>query len=166
MKKLLFVFLVLAMGSAQGQNLVNQQISNPPTQVPDNNQNPQVQVAQNINEPEGINTLGNLSNSAVQQALNPADVQQVKQKRVKEDKVYSEGNSYLEGNEPKWKFGQYTQNSSSGYSRSSRSSSGSSHKSKKSFDLKFKKALKIFEKKYKATNHYGHKGRIKKCHKF
>jgi len=153
MKKLLMPAFFFSVLFASGQN------PDSTNQIQPQQINPPPQFVQNANVQ---NDLGNLSNYNQN-----VDEEQNKQKiNINAADVFGTDNPDQGYNPPKRTYGQSIHVSSGGYSGSSGFSSVKSHKAKKSFSIKFKKVMKIFDHKYKAPKHYGHKSRIRKCQRF
>jgi hypothetical protein len=153
MKKLIFILLVSVAMHAQAQNVGIPQTINPPSQIQNINEddNQPVQVAFGNNFPH--NTI-NTPNIQIQQKVPVQQITKIRGNLIN----WTETNK--DSNPPTWGQSIHV---SSGYSGSS---AVAKHHAKKSVDLKYKKAFKVFEKKYRSPHHYGHIARIKKCHGF
>lgn len=153
MKKIILSCLALSALSASAQNVANPN--------PTGNTDVSIQVALN-NSPGPVNNI----NIADQIQSRPAPQQAAPQQAapVNRGNFLSSSNENPSGNVRQQKVGQSIKISAgvSGYSGSSGKASVKSH-ARKSLKMTL---LKTFKSKYKAVKHYGHKSRVKKCHKF
>jgi hypothetical protein len=154
MRKLTASILLLLPLAIFGQNV---QMANPP-----NAQmiNPPAQFVMNTDDMNNYNEPVNVTNESKNK--------QVQQKRPVNwigGNVFNNDNTDQGYNPSRKKYGQCIQ-IPSGYSGSSGLSSHTKHKSRTDYELKFKKAFKIFEHKYTQPDHYGHKGKVRKCSQF
>jgi hypothetical protein len=137
---------------------------NPP--VINDYDNPPQQMAMNTNVQLNNHPPSNQQKVIMQQAANPADVQQVPRVNLNLGNLFGSDNSNPITNKPRQKYGQSIQISSGGYSGSSGISSTKTHAKKNAGRGMSARLLKLLEPKYKAPKHYAHKKRIRKCHGF
>ena len=162
MKKLLFVILICLAGITYGQN--NNENINPAENEDDN-----VQVAiNNSNKPDNLNNNINAVNQSpqvvIQQQVSNTQQQAFNPYRGNVFQTNQSDNQQKTSGQHSW--GQSIQPVSGGGGGYSGSSGGSSVKHKVAFSVKIKKAMSVFERKYKHPKHYAHKKRIRKCQTF